>query len=142
MPATFELRHGGNSYRVSVLDDRTVRLDDGRVITAPARGAAISSGEVRWVFLDGEVYEFQVERGRRPRAARHSGSLSAPMPATVLRIQVRPGDRVSRGETLIVLEAMKMELPVRAPSDAVVEAVHCNEGDLVQPGVSLIELRD
>lgn len=142
MPSTFVLRHGGTGYRVAVLDDRTVRLDDGRVITPPARGAAMSSGDVRWVFLDGETYEFQVERGRRQRAAQHSGLLSAPMPSTVLRIQVRPGDRVARGETLIVLEAMKMELPVRAPSDAVVEAVHCSEGDLVQPGVSLIELRD
>lgn len=142
MPVTLVLRHGETAYRVAVLDDRTVRLEDGRVITPPARAAVTSSGDVRWVFLDGETYEFQVERGRRPRAARHTGSLSAPMPATVLRIQVRPGDRVTRGETLIVLEAMKMELPVRAPSDAVVVAVQCSEGDLVQPGVSLIELQD
>ena len=44
------------------------------------------------------------------------------------------------GQLLLVLEAMKMELPVRAAGDARVDAVHCNEGDLVQPGQSLIEL--
>jgi 3-methylcrotonyl-CoA carboxylase alpha subunit len=41
---------------------------------------------------------------------------------------------------LIVLEAMKMELPIRATSDGRVTAIHCREGDLVQPGVTLIEV--
>jgi len=62
------------------------------------------------------------------------------MPATVRRINVSPGDRVERGATLIVLEAMKMELPVRAEAAAMVEAINCREGDLVQPGAALIEL--
>ncbi len=62
------------------------------------------------------------------------------MPATVLKILARPGDHVNRGDTLLVLEAMKMEMPVRAPRDAVVERIDCAEGDLVQPGAPLIEL--
>jgi biotin carboxyl carrier protein len=41
---------------------------------------------------------------------------------------------------VIVLEAMKMELPIRAPADATVMAVHCREGELVQPDAALIEL--
>jgi acetyl-CoA/propionyl-CoA carboxylase, biotin carboxylase, biotin carboxyl carrier protein len=78
----------------------------------------------------------------QPRAHRaaHHGSLTAPMPATVVRIQAEIGSHVKRGETLIVLEAMKMELPVRAPSDGSVTAINCVEGDLVQPGVTLIEI--
>ena len=47
---------------------------------------------------------------------------------------------VSEGDTLIVLEAMKMELPIKAPRGGVVKAVHCAKGDLVQPGVNLLEL--
>ena len=62
------------------------------------------------------------------------------MPATVVRVDAAPGDTVHRGDTLIVLEAMKMELPVRAPADGTVKAVHCKPGDLVQPGVPLIEI--
>ncbi len=62
------------------------------------------------------------------------------MPATVVRVLVAPGDLVARGDTLIVLEAMKMELPVRAPRDAAVRAVHCREGDLVPPERVLIDL--
>jgi biotin carboxyl carrier protein len=62
------------------------------------------------------------------------------MPATVRQIRVKTGDVVHRGDTLIVLEAMKMELPVRAGADGTVSAIRCREGELVQPGVPLIEI--
>jgi 3-methylcrotonyl-CoA carboxylase alpha subunit len=62
------------------------------------------------------------------------------MSATVVRIHVQPGDRVEAGDPLVVLEAMKMELPIRAPRDATVRAVHCREGELVQPEMILVEL--
>jgi acetyl/propionyl-CoA carboxylase alpha subunit len=81
--------------------------------------------------------------GARPAArtrSGHHGSLMAPMPATVVRIQTEVGKEVTRGETLLILEAMKMELPVRAPADGTVTAVNCAEGDLVQPEVPLIEI--
>ena len=52
----------------------------------------------------------------------------------------RRPDRSTEGETVIVLEAMKMELPIKAPRSGVVKAVHCAKGDLVQPGVNLLEL--
>jgi 3-methylcrotonyl-CoA carboxylase alpha subunit len=100
-----------------------------------------AAGDVRWVYLDGEVYEIEVLRpGGRRRGGSGHGSLSAPMPATVVRVDVAPGTTVRRGDTLIILEAMKMELPIRAASDGIVTAVHCRPGDLVQPGISLIEI--
>jgi biotin carboxyl carrier protein len=64
------------------------------------------------------------------------------MPATVRRLAVKPGDRVNAGDVLIVLEAMKMELPVRAAHAGTVHAIACREGELVQPGVPLIELTE
>jgi biotin carboxyl carrier protein len=75
---------------------------------------------------------------RRRRSDDH-GALAAPMPATVLRIVVEPGQRVSKGEVLVVLEAMKMELAIKAPRDASVKAIACAPGELVQPGVPLLE---
>ena len=97
-------------------------------------------GDSRWVFLDGEVFRLDVvKEGARRKSAGHHGTLTAPMPATVVRVQVSPGDIVKRGDTLIILEAMKMELPVRAPADGTVATVNCRPGDLVQPGVGLIE---
>jgi biotin carboxyl carrier protein len=62
------------------------------------------------------------------------------MPATVLKVLVAVGARVKKGETLVILEAMKMELPLRASADATVTAVCCREGELVQPETVLVEL--
>ena len=78
-------------------------------------------------------------RSRAP-AAGHHGALTAPMPATVRRVLVGVGDAVKRGDSLVILEAMKMELPVRADVAGIVTAVHCREGELVQPGLTLIEI--
>jgi biotin carboxyl carrier protein len=62
------------------------------------------------------------------------------MPATVVAIHVKPGDRVSRGQAVMLLDAMKMELPLRAAADGIVSAVHCKAGDLVQADAVLLEL--
>ena len=101
---------------------------------------AVVDGETTWVFHDGVVYEVTEPAAARRRTRHAHGSLTAPMPATVIEIKVAAGDAVSRGDILIVLEAMKMELPVRAPGDGRVKAVHCHPGQLVQPDTSLIEL--
>lgn len=103
----------------------------------------VASGGVHWVFVNGEVFRFDAEQtgGRRKRSAATAGSLTAPMPATVRRIEVNPGQAVRRGDVLIVLEAMKMELPVRAPADGTIARVNCREGELVQPGQELAELQ-
>jgi acetyl-CoA carboxylase biotin carboxylase subunit len=77
---------------------------------------------------------------RRRSSADGAQSLAAPMPATVVKVLVKPGDRVARGDTVVVLEAMKMELPLRAAGDATVKAVHCREGELVQPDAVLVEM--
>jgi 3-methylcrotonyl-CoA carboxylase alpha subunit len=102
------------------------------------------SGEDVWLHWNGQVFHrpFDDEgAGRRSRrAAGGHQSLSAPMPATVLKVHVAAGSVVHPGETLVILEAMKMELPIRSTGDAVVKAVHCREGELVQPGTVLVEL--
>ena len=66
-------------------------------------------------------------------------SVTAPMPATVVEVHVSPGSTVKKGETLVVLEAMKMELPMRAPGDATVKAVCCRAGEMVAADAVLIE---
>jgi len=78
---------------------------------------------------------------RRRSGGSSTGTLTAPMPATVLKVHVRPGDRVKKGDIVVLLEAMKMELPVRAPADATVATVRCREGELVQADATLLELR-
>jgi 3-methylcrotonyl-CoA carboxylase alpha subunit len=77
---------------------------------------------------------------RAPAARAADGGMAAPMPATVVKVAVSAGDRVAAGAAVVVLEAMKMELTVRASKDGVVRAVHCAVGDLVRPGVPLVEI--
>lgn len=104
---------------------------------------AVAADDVTWVFVDGRVFELvEVRPGDRDKATGHGhqGSLTAPMPATVRRVAVKVGDTVTRGDTLVILEAMKMELPVRASAPGIIRAVHCHEGELVQPGLVLIEI--
>ena len=152
---TLKLRHGASEHAITIVDDQHVRVDevdipvrangDGslRVGSAGRLAWSMAAGNTRWVFLDGRVYEFEVPAGRgRARGAGHHGSLSAPMPATVRRINVKVGDRVERGDTLLILEAMKMELPVKSQSAGVIETINCQEGELVQPGVPLIEIEE
>ncbi|MFB3820112.1 MAG: acetyl-CoA carboxylase biotin carboxyl carrier protein subunit [Candidatus Methylomirabilales bacterium] len=100
------------------------------------------SGERREVFLDGEVYRLEVARDgeRAPRRSAEPEAAVAPMPATIAEILVPVGQAVKRGETLLKLEAMKMELLVRAPRNGVVQAIHCREGDIVRPGVPLVDI--
>ncbi len=62
------------------------------------------------------------------------------MPATVVSIAAPAGTRVTAGDPVVVLEAMKMELVIRAPRDGEIAAVHCRVGELVQPGTRLAEL--
>ena len=138
MGAPTILRSGDREFRVEFDGDRV--LVDGQAVDVPTRAEAVADRDKRWVFLDGETYEFEVQRPGRKRSAGHHGSLSAPMPATVVRVNVETGARVTRGDTLLVLEAMKMELPVRATADGTVTAVNCRVGDLVQPGSPLVEI--
>jgi acetyl/propionyl-CoA carboxylase alpha subunit len=93
----------------------------------------------RFVLHRGWQYEIGDE-GPAAAALRPGGSLSAPMPGTVLRVDVGPGEHVPAGRTLLLLEAMKMELAVAAPGAGVVTAVLVRPGELVSRGQALVEL--
>ena len=113
-----------------------VDTDEARSLVAVA-----TEGDATWIFVDGHVARIEPQRDVRTSARRRGDAgVMSPMPATVVAINVSPGQPVSEGETVIVLEAMKMELPIKAPRSGVVKVVHCAKGDLVQPGVNLLEL--
>lgn len=112
---------------------------DGRHETVYVAG----SGDRRRAFWKGQVFDTEsTSRASTGQSGRHVGALhiTAPMPATVLKLLAAPGQTVATGDTLVIIEAMKMELPLRAPADGVVTAVRCREGELVAPDTVLVEL--
>jgi 3-methylcrotonyl-CoA carboxylase alpha subunit len=133
-----DVEPGGGTFQIAPTGADRIRIagDAGdRVGTAAGHGDAI------WIGIDGEVFAFRVARGAASRGgAGDHEALSPPMSATVVRIAVKVGDRVTAGDLLVALEAMKMELPIRAPRDGTVQAVHCREGELVQPGTALVTI--
>ena len=69
-----------------------------------------------------------------------SGSLAAPMPGRVIKVLVQPGAKVTRGEPLLILEAMKMEHTITAPAQGTVREIHYAAGEQVLEGAELIRL--
>jgi len=99
-------------------------------------------GDDWWIHLDGRIH---VVTGHEPGSSSDSsgdGGLTAPMPGTILEIHVKTGQRVREGQTLLVMEAMKMEHRIQAPKAGVVVSLNFSEGDRVDMGTTLVELGD
>jgi acetyl/propionyl-CoA carboxylase alpha subunit len=77
---------------------------------------------------------------QRAGALHGQSSVVAPMPGTVIRVEVAPEDDVAAREPLVILEAMKMEIPVSSPFPGTVKVVHVGVGDRVAGGAVLVEL--
>ena len=75
-----------------------------------------------------------------PKATSVGGKILAPLPGVVLSVAVSPGDSARGGDTLLVLEAMKMENVIQADSDCTVQAVHVSKGDKVEASQLLMEV--
>lgn len=126
----------------------------------------IASGKLQ-VTLNGKAYEVEVPETKASRPAVHTPaapkavatpaapvtpaapapapsaggkSISAPLPGIVIKINVKVGDHVSAGDTVLMIEAMKMENNITADSSGTVKAIRCKEGDQVQSGEALVEL--
>ena len=131
---------GGISGAVRFARAEARRLDDGSLLCeldGLARTYAASlDADAIWIARDG--HQLRMAPERRTRAAPEAaGSLEAPMPGVVLIVEAANGDRVERGQVLLVLESMKMELQVTAPVAGVVEGLELRVGDRVAQGEAL-----
>jgi acetyl/propionyl-CoA carboxylase alpha subunit len=124
MPGIFSILIGGRSYVADVVD---------------RDGACV-------VEVGGEQYEINVEEQTRhiirtrggAGAGAGSRTLTAPLPGKISRVAVQPGDAVSAGDILLVIEAMKMENEFRAAAAGTVAEVHVAAGQAVNAGDVLI----
>jgi biotin carboxyl carrier protein len=159
MVYTYE--YGGQTYTVrlerapdgsytAVIDDRTLPLtaqplnDGGWLLTLSGQqftvyGAALK-GE-RFVHVGGQSFTVTVPDSRpNRRASRAGGDLTAQMPGQIVDVLVSTGASVEAGQTLVILEAMKMQIRVAAPIAGRVTRLLVNKGDIVERGQLLAEL--
>lgn len=144
-PERFRVAIADGVHEIEVRRAQGGTLDlimDGRLV----RAHAAEDGPRRFVKLGAaDPITFLRAETRRPgagraRAAGGDDALTANMHAQVVAILVKEGDAVERGATLVVLEAMKMEMRVAAPHAGRVKAVGCKVGEVVERGRVLVEL--
>ena len=107
--------------------------------TQRVRVAGAAEGDRRRLWVEGRALAAERLR-RRGGGAAAGGSLVAAIPAVVSQILVAPGDAVAAGDKLILLESMKMVIPITAPHDGIVARLLCAPGESVPAGVPLLEL--
>jgi len=150
---SLEINPSGDDY-IATLDGKTVSI---QVIRADAmRGrmdllidgkrvnAHVSSDMAkRWVTVNGQTLMLTKTSGAK-RGVRHdhAGGLIAPMPGQVRSVAVGVGDIVKKGQTLLTMEAMKMEIRIQALKDGRVTALHVQQGQTVEREQILIEVEE
>lgn len=108
-----------------------------------AQGTVIIRHEELHIFTQGRVKVLQLHDAiahAQDEGGDHGGSLTAPMPGKIIAIAVKAGDTVKSGDTLLVMEAMKMEHTISSPSDGTVEEIFFAIGDQVTDGAELIAI--
>ncbi len=97
-----------------------------------------------WFHYDGQVHIYEPEQKKTQGAAHgeKAEALVAPMPGKITKLSVREGELVEKGQTLVVMEAMKMEYRLEAPRMTRVKSVLCKEGEQVGLGVTLVRFQD
>jgi acetyl/propionyl-CoA carboxylase alpha subunit len=149
-----ELSRGTSGYRLH-LGGRALtialRIDaDGcsRVIVdGIAHDVVIATrGDDIFIHLDGEIYQLRYEHPLQRLAAIAQGKgedrIRAPMPGSLIALNVAAGDTVTRGQTLLIMESMKMETSIVAPRDGVIEAVYFSAGQTFDRDALLVEFKN
>ena len=142
----------GKSYRV-VIGDRFVEVEISRVqsgqlellIDGQRVTAYVSAdGPKRWVTIHGQTFVLTKSSGGRSRGKgtgqEQASALAAPMPGLVRSVNVSEGETVSKGQTLLVLEAMKMEIRIHAPREGMIQKLLVKQGQTVEREQVLIEI--
>ena len=95
-----------------------------------------------WIHLDGRIHVVNLHEIGYSNQKQSEGSLVAPMPGTIIEILVKKGQRVRKGQSLMVMEAMKMEHKIQSPKDGEVLSISNEVGQKVDMGAVLVEIGD
>ena len=132
----------GKAVNVQIIRAAHGRMDllvDGQRVTAYVS----SDMAKRWVTLNGETMMLTKTSGAKQGVRHeHAGGLIAPMPGQIRSVAVSVGEAVKKGQTLLTMEAMKMEIRIQALRDGKVKSVYVSQGQTVEREQILIEMED
>jgi biotin carboxyl carrier protein len=132
----------GQTYELEILSAQPGEISlrfEGQPVTLYWAG----DEALKWISLNGCTYRLEKPAPRHTRQAREASGediIRAPMPAQVRGVEVAPGDSVERGDTLVLLEAMKMEIRIRAPRKSRIASVRVFAGQTVERDEVLVEI--
>ena len=127
---TYHLLNRNKSFQVDV-----IRADFNKkeyIISLNSKTYNLKISDALDIMIEEMGYSFN---GSKKLDAIHS-----PMPGIIIDIEVKQGDKVKEGDSILILEAMKMENSIKCPKDGIVKSVHAQKGDAVEKGKLLIEL--
>jgi len=105
------------------------------------RAAGFKNGDTRQLWANGRLVNYQrIQDGSEDQQDSHAASLATSIPAVVSEIMVGIGDQVRAGDKLVLLESMKMILPIQAPYNGIIKAINCVPGEAVEPGYLLVDI--
>lgn len=136
--------HALSGFRLNAAPDPRVAVAIGgttHLAQASAAGDVAWVGHERVLFADGEAFPFAAPvAGQGGAASAGDGAILSPMPGRIVAVAVAAGDRVTAGQRLVVLEAMKMEQALVSPFDGTVADLSAREGAQVAEGVLLVQI--
>ena len=152
IPVDLMLGGSGQAYRATIgestVDVEILQAKDGKLdllIDGKRTTAYVSSDNAkRWVTVNGQTFVLIKSSGAKQRGAGHdhASELAAPMPGQVRAVNVSEEESVKKGQTLLVLEAMKMEIRIQAPRDGKVKKLFVRQGQTVEREQVLIEIEE
>ena len=136
---TWDLVTVQDGYFHVLMNDRSYRAEFTETDVERKRVAIKVNGKIYPVILKDRFDVLLEKMGMSANAAAKVNHVRAPMPGLIINLKVKEGDRVSAGDALIILEAMKMENVIKAPGDATVKSVKVRTGEGVEKNQVLIE---
>lgn len=144
---TITLKTGNTVYEASfaVISDHQILLTvNGQHINAFIH----ADGDMKTMVINGRSYQVQdadrlihsASRGKNPAAK--DTAVTSPMPAVVISVLIRAGERVEKGQGLVIVSAMKMETTLFAPFNGIVSSINAKEGDKIMPADILVEFEN
>ncbi|HEX8040182.1 MAG TPA: acetyl-CoA carboxylase biotin carboxyl carrier protein subunit [Chryseosolibacter sp.] len=136
---TWDLVAVRDGYFHIIMNDRSYRAELTETDVERKRVAIKVNGRIYPVILKDKFDVLLEKMGMSASAGAKVNHVRAPMPGLIINLKVKEGDRVSAGDALIILEAMKMENVIKAPGDATVKSVKVRTGEGVEKNQVLIE---